>query len=131
MPVIDDCLRRAANRPLDLRLQTGVLTLRLRHFADQKDAAGCRTTAELWEKLNRTDAASLLTAARMWAVTGKVSGETADADRAMAKLTAAVAAGYSGMMALEKDKDFDGLRVRPEYQRMMETARKPVASPPK
>ena len=33
-----------------------MLTLRLRHFEKAKDAAGCRATAELWEKMAPTHA---------------------------------------------------------------------------
>ena len=57
--IIDDCLRRAEGKVVDPRLVPFVLDLRLRAFAKQKDAAGCRQTAELWEKLNRNDADSL------------------------------------------------------------------------
>ena len=45
--IIDDCLRRAEGKIVDPRLVPFVLDLRLRAFAKQKDAAGCRQTAEL------------------------------------------------------------------------------------
>src|SRR5262249_41587129 len=67
--IIDDCLRRAETKVVDPRWVAFVLDLRLRAFAKQKDAAGCRQTAELWEKLNRTEAADLYKSACLRAVT--------------------------------------------------------------
>ena len=90
------------------------MTLRLRHFEKTKDAAGCRATAEMWEKLKRTDAGSLYNAACWRAVTAaviehdpKTPGADAsrlareEADRAMAWLKQAVAAGYERRPAHE------------------------------
>ena len=104
--IIDDCLRRAEGKVVDPRLVPFALDLRLRAFAKQKDASGCRQTAELWEKLNRTDADSLYNAACFRAVTAGVlraddrtpdAGQQADAeaDTAMSWLAKAVAAGYN------------------------------------
>jgi hypothetical protein len=44
----------------------------LRAFAKQKDASGCRQTAEMWERLERKDADSLYSTARFRAVTASV-----------------------------------------------------------
>src|SRR5262249_54020857 len=69
VPVIDDCVQCAVGKVVHPRLLLGVMDLRLRHFEKSKDPAGCRQTAEMWEKLNRADDASLYEAACMRAVT--------------------------------------------------------------
>src|SRR5207248_9366403 len=69
VPIIDDCLKRAAGKSVPPRLILAVVDLRLRHYEKANDAAGCRQTAEMWEKLKRTDAGSLYDAARRRAVT--------------------------------------------------------------
>jgi hypothetical protein len=108
------------------------MEVRLRHFEKARDAAGCRATADTWEKLKRTDAVSLYTAARMRAVTAavirlaaKTPGADAarlakeEADRAMAWLKQAVAAGYHDAAQLVKDKDLDALRDRADFQKLL------------
>src|SRR5207248_4590569 len=67
--VIDECVRRSAGQVVHPKLIPNVMDLRLRHFEQAKDAAGCRATAELWEQLQRTDVASLYQAAGCRAVT--------------------------------------------------------------
>ena len=47
---------------------SGLADRRLDYFAEIGDADGCISTAELWEKMRRTDAASLYNAARYRAV---------------------------------------------------------------
>ncbi len=47
--------REAVGGAIPPRLIPGVMDLRPRHFEKTMDAAGCRATAEMWEKLNRTD----------------------------------------------------------------------------
>jgi hypothetical protein len=56
--VINECVQRAAGKVVDPHLHRGVRSLRLGHFEKTNSPAGCRQTAELWEKLNRerTDA---------------------------------------------------------------------------
>ena len=83
----------------------------------------CRTTAELWEKQQRTDAGSLYQAAVCRAVTAAVLKEanapgtdTArlakdEADRAMTWLNKAVAAGYNDVAEMKTGKDLDTLRA--------------------
>jgi len=130
MPIIDDCLQRAAGKVVDPRLIARVMNLRLRHFETAKDAAGCRVTAEMWEKLKRTDAGSLYTAACMRAVTAavlRVSDKSeaaakdgaAAADRAMAWLKQGVAAGYNDAVHMKKDTDLDALRDREDFKKLM------------
>jgi hypothetical protein len=116
VPIIDEYVRRAAGRVVDPRLVPAMIGLRLRHFEKAKDASGCRATAELWEKLGRADAGSLYNAACLRAVTAKVlratdtppgaADQTAgEADRAMAWLTQAVAAGSTDRATMERDKE--------------------------
>src|SRR5262249_21169113 len=115
VPVIDYCVRRATGKVVHPRLLPGVMYLRLRHFEKTKDAAACRQTAEMWERLNRTDAGSLYEAACMRAVTAAVFRAAdkspagarqadAEADRAVAWLKQAVAAGYNNAGHMKQDK---------------------------
>jgi tetratricopeptide (TPR) repeat protein len=129
VPIIDECVRRAAGKIVQPDLLPGVMNLRLRHFEKMKDAASCRQTAEMWEYLKRTDADSLFNAARMRAVTAAViradksseGGKQADAeaDRAMAWLKQAVAAGYKNAAHLKQDKDLDALRDRADFTKLV------------
>jgi tetratricopeptide (TPR) repeat protein len=130
VPIIDDRVRRANGQDVVPGLIEGVMDLRLRHFEKAKDAGGCRATAELWEKLQRTDAGSLYDAACFRAVTAAVlratdpSSDTAkeadaEADRAMAWLRQAVAAGYKNVAHLKKDTDLDALRDRADFRALL------------
>src|SRR5439155_1162517 len=47
VPLIDEYLARASGKLSDSEM----MDLRLRHFQLARDAAGCRATAEMWEKL--------------------------------------------------------------------------------
>ena len=131
--IIDDCLRRVEGKVVDPRLVPFALELRLRACAKQKDASGCRQTAELWEKLDRKDAGSLYNAACYRAVTAGVlraddrtphAGEQADAeaDIAMGWLAKAVAAGYDApqhLANMARDRDLDALRDRADFRRLL------------
>ncbi len=131
--IIDDCLRRAEGKAVDPRLVPFVLDLRLRAFAKQKDASGCRQTAELWEKLDRNDVDSLYEAACNRAVTAGVlraddrtpdAGQQADAEAniAMSWLAKAVAAGYDTpqhLADMTRDHDLDALRDRADFRRLL------------
>jgi hypothetical protein len=132
VPVIDECVRHVAGKALRPRLLQSVLTLRLRYFEKTRDAAGCRQTAEMWESLKRTDAASLYNAGCMRAVTAAVfraadtspaGGEQAnvEADRAMVWLKEAVAAGYKDAAHMKQDKDLDALRGRADFTKLVTT----------
>ncbi len=101
----------------------------LRHFEKTKDAAGCRTTAERWENLNRTDASGLYSAACYRAVTAAVLKATPgadatrlaeeEADRAMTWLKQAVAAGYKNTVHVKEDEDLDVLRDRRDFKELV------------
>jgi hypothetical protein len=84
----------------------------------------------LWEKLKRTDAGSLYGAACMRAVTAGVirardkseraaKDAAAEADRAMAWLKQAVAAGYRDAEHMKKDRDLDVLRDREDFKKLL------------
>jgi serine/threonine protein kinase len=112
------------------KAREAVLDTVLMHFQKTGDAAGCRATAERWEKLNRDDTNSLLLAARLRAATAavlqKAGGADAarrareEADRAMAWLKQAVAAGYTDAWYLEADPALaPPLRGRQDFKRLM------------
>ena len=130
--VIDDCLERAARKIVERRLIQGITNVRPRHFEKAKDADGCRETAEMWENLNRTDAASLYDSACRRAVVAAVLKRDPriaavdasrlavdESDRAMIWLTKAVAAGFKDAAHLAKDKDLDALRHREDFKSLM------------
>jgi serine/threonine protein kinase/tetratricopeptide (TPR) repeat protein len=140
VPVIDECVRRSAGKAVRADLLPSVMVLRLRHFEKAGDAAGCRQTAEMWEGLKRTDAVSLYNAACLRAVTAAVfraaddcpagvAEADAEADRAMAWLKQAVAAGYKDAEHMRKDTDLDALRGRADFMELvavLEGARDPL-----
>jgi tetratricopeptide (TPR) repeat protein/tRNA A-37 threonylcarbamoyl transferase component Bud32 len=132
VPIIDECVRRAAGKVVEPVLIPGVMDLRLRHFEKSKDSTGCRATAEMWEKLNRTDADSLYTGACMRAVTAavvwvdpKTPGADAtrlakvEADKAMDWLRRAVAAGYKDVEHMRKEVDLGALRGREDFKMLL------------
>jgi eukaryotic-like serine/threonine-protein kinase len=129
MPVIDEFLKQAPGTVAAPRLMPEMLDMRLRHFALLRDVNACRQTAEIWEKLGRTDAASLLIAARMRCVTAIVqntaSGADAkrhaveEADRALHWVQMAVAAGHTNAKELKEDPDLAVLRRHRVFQKLL------------
>jgi hypothetical protein len=128
--VIDDCVLRAFGKVVHPALLPNVMDLRLRHFEKTKDPAGCRQTAAMWEKLNRTDPESLYEAACMRAVTAGVlraadpspagaKQADAEAEKGMAWLKKAVAVGYKDAAHVQKDKDLDALRDREDFKKLL------------
>jgi tetratricopeptide (TPR) repeat protein len=125
VPIIDECVRRATGKPVHPLLIPWMMKLRLQHFQKTKDAAGCRQTAEMWEKLNRTDAGSFYNAASFRAITAALLAATAgadaarladaEADRAMAWLKQAVVAGYRDGPHMLADADLTALRGRADF----------------
>jgi len=120
------------DHPDTLQSLQAVAYPRLRHFASLNDAAGCRTVAEMLEKLKLNDAASLYNAACFRAVTAAVIKKDAripaaaaarlageEIDRAMAWLKRAVAAGFSDAAHMAKDTDLDVLRDRQDFQKLL------------
>jgi hypothetical protein len=130
VPIIDECLKRAEGKVVHPLMIPRVMYIRMLHFQKIKDAAGCRTTAEMWDKLKRTDIASLYDAACKWAITAAVTRATdkseraakvanADADKAMAWLRKAVAAGFQNVDLMKTDRDLDALRDREDFQKLL------------
>ncbi|HET6325364.1 MAG TPA: serine/threonine-protein kinase [Planctomycetaceae bacterium] len=129
-PMIDECLRLAVGKNVDSTVLVSAYDARLRIYEKAKDAASCRQTAEAWEKLNRADPDSLYAAACFRSVTASAiratdkslgSNRSADeeADRAMAWLTKAAAAGYKDAANLKKDHDLDSLRAREDFKHLV------------
>lgn len=128
IPVIDECLSRAAGPSAEASF-SDLADKRLRYFEQKGDANGCRATAELWEKLPCTDSGSYYNAARFRAVAAALyqSASKAEfvpladdqAERAMAWLKKVVAAGYKDAKALKTEKDFNSLRSREDFQKLL------------
>ena len=129
LPMIEEVVERAVRLKVQPDL-VGLLNNQRSYFQQAKDVAGCRKTAELWEKLRRTDPRSLYNAACYRAVTAAVLRASdkspaaaqearAEADRAMAWLKQAIAAGYNNVALMKKDSDLDALRDRADFQELL------------
>ncbi|HET6328473.1 MAG TPA: tetratricopeptide repeat protein [Planctomycetaceae bacterium] len=129
VPVIDECVEQVGGN-----VPSPVLALlvgsRIRYFQQTKDAAGCRDTAAMWEKLKRTDTVTLYNAACFHAITAAVfraaerSASTtreagAEADRAMECLKQAVAVGFKDTAQIKGDNDLDALRMREDFKKLV------------
>jgi Tetratricopeptide repeat len=131
VPLVDECVSHAGREDIDPGIVPGLMRLRLEHFEGAKDTDGCRATAEMWEKLRRTDAESLYTAARMRAVVAAVvrragagaglreEESVAEADRAMSWLRQAVAAGFHAAARLKSDRGLAALRDRDDFRTLV------------
>jgi hypothetical protein len=138
--LLDELIAKARTTPaVDPWLVPGAFALRARHFQKVGDPAGCRTTAEMWEQLDRTDAGSLYDAGCFRAVAAAVRAKaggadagrlaTADADRAMAWLARAVAAGWRDRGHMETDADLAALRGRADFRALVATLREQAPPP--
>jgi tetratricopeptide (TPR) repeat protein len=93
------------------------------------DVVSCRASAEIWEKRNPTDAGAIYDAACGRAITASLQAKSKepdatrlakeDADKAMAWLTKAVAAGWTNVAHMKKDTDLDFLRDREDFKKLM------------
>jgi non-specific serine/threonine protein kinase/serine/threonine-protein kinase len=131
LTIIDECVRLATGKVVDPGLIPAVLGVRLRLFAKNNDAAGCRATSEMWEKQKRSDAGSLYNAACWRAVTAGVIQATdrepmlrskdaaAESDLAMDWLKQAVAAGFNDVAHMKQDADLDALRSRDDFKQFV------------
>lgn len=130
LPILDDVIAKASTRPGENRrfILTALVT-RGKLYQKTGDLAGCRATMETFEKLNPADADGLYNAACFRAITAGVQAKTPgadaaklaqdDADRAMAWLTKAVAAGFKDHAHMEKDADLDALRGRADFHKLV------------
>ncbi len=97
---------------------------RERAAAKAHDVEACEATVQMWEKLNRTDAIGLYNAACYRAVCAAVMRDKKEdrageqADRAMAWLKKAVAAGYKDVEHMKRDQDLDALRDRDDFKKL-------------
>ncbi len=127
--ILDECLERAVGKHVHWDFRSAA-RLRLQYFQRAKDAEQCRRTAELWEKQRRTDAPSLYEAAACRAVTAAVlrekdrtpEGKTRsdeEAERAMAWLRQAVAAGFRDRDRLVGSEEFKSLSDRADFRELI------------
>lgn len=129
IPVIDEFVTEATRLPDDVELArglSGLISVRFSHFRASNDPAGCRATAAMWEQLGGTGPVNLYRAASMRAAASGLyrkanqpSEADADADRAMDWLNKAVAAKFSDLPLMAKNRDLDSLRERPDFQELM------------
>jgi tetratricopeptide (TPR) repeat protein len=134
LPRIDALLARAdsaaaAGKRLNPQLVPTMLSLRMQIHRAARDAAGCRATAKMWEQRGPKVADEMYDAACHRAVAAAVQARAkgdesarlaqADADRAIAWLTKAVAAGFTNRAHMEKDTDLDFLRSRADFQKLL------------
>jgi len=118
------------DHPATLNSQAGVARSLLQLGRGAEAAALVRQVAELWEKRNGTDANSLYDAACNRAITAaaiRASDKSpqgakqadAEADRAMAWLKRAVAAGFNSASHMAADHDLDDLRGREDFKALV------------
>jgi serine/threonine protein kinase len=130
VPRIDEWYQRGVSKNVSQRVLGKLINVRMRYFEKEKDAAGCRQTAEMWEKLDHPIAVALYNAACWRAITAAVLRATdqspegakqaeAEADRAMVWLRQAVAAGWNDTVHMMADQDMDSLRDRPDFKKLM------------
>ncbi len=119
---------RLAAECADSSVNPGVLVRRARQCRRDADPAGCRAACALFDKLGRTDAASLLDAARarslaagLWAKAGRAAEADADALLAVGLIGRAIAAG-ADKAGLAGDADFEAVRGRADFTRLLEHA---------
>lgn len=127
VPVTDEYVRRAKGIQRQWQLIMGLLELRLRHFERAKDAAGCRTTAEMWEEQKLTEGIPMWRAAVMRAVTAAVAKKDPkipvaeveeQSNRAMLWLKQLDRARGVSAEQLE-NQEFDGLRDRDDFKELV------------
>jgi len=128
VPIIDEFLKGAVGKSIRPDMIVRMIGFRMERRAT--DAAGCRAMAEMCEKLQPADATSRyniacilsITAARIRASDkseAAVKDATAEADRAMAWLKQAVAAGWKDAEHVKKDRDLDALRDREDFKKLL------------
>jgi serine/threonine protein kinase len=141
LPAFDDALRLAGEKEPDPAFARQVFGIRVRMCQLRGDAAGCRAAVGKIEALRKTDAESLYQLACYTArlsATVRAADATpagarqadADADRAMALVEQAVAAGYRDAR-LAQNPALEPLRARPGFAALAATARIPTAPPPR
>jgi hypothetical protein len=127
IPYLDGCVAQAGN-PANRVIVAKALATRLRHFQALGDPKGLRTTAEMWEKLGRTEPDHLHDSACFRAIASAAFAKgnqpeeaKAESNRAMAWLNKAVEAGFDDAEHLKREKDLDGLRGRDDFRKLIES----------
>jgi tetratricopeptide (TPR) repeat protein len=127
--LLDEVLAKA-NRPwVNPRVVLSAIGIRLQCCQRLGDVVGCRATTELLEKRNPTDVASMYNAACCRALSASLQAKAKDpdaarlakqdADKAMAWLTKAVAAGFKNATHMRNDTDLDVLRERADFKKLL------------
>jgi eukaryotic-like serine/threonine-protein kinase len=137
--LVDEMLAKADRVSVDPRLIPIAIGYRLRCCQKLGDVAGCRVTAEMWEKRQPGSAESLYSAASCRGVTAALQAKATDrdaarlakeeADKAMSWLTKAVAAGFKDLNHLKKNTDLDCLREREDFKKLLTGLEKTQAAP--
>jgi tetratricopeptide (TPR) repeat protein len=127
------------DHPDTLLIRLGVARCLVRLGRGAEAAADCRRASETWEKSGVSDAVGQYNAACFRAVTATALRAAdpspagarpaeADADRALAWLERAVAAGYRDAAHMAQDRDLDALRHRADFKGLLARL---GAAPPK
>jgi serine/threonine protein kinase/tetratricopeptide (TPR) repeat protein len=129
LPLIEELLANADRPEIGPRLIRDALGVRVQCYQQFGDLAGCRATVEMLEKRNPTGAIPMYNAACGRAVTAALQAKAKepdagrlakeDADKAMAWLTKAVAAGWADAAQTKKDTDLDFLRDREDFKKLL------------
>ena len=125
-----DMLLANVDRPGgNLLTESVTIAMCIQHFRRLGDVSSCRAAAAALEKKNPADAGSLYNTACCRAQTAaaqvQAGGPDAarlakeEADRAMALLTKAVAAGFSDASLMHQDADLDLLREREDFPKLL------------
>ncbi|HMP03090.1 MAG TPA: serine/threonine-protein kinase [Gemmatales bacterium] len=140
LALIDEFLAKGNWPGVDPRVVPFAIGLRKTLFSKAGDPVGCRTTAEMWENLCRTDAHSLFGAACLRAITAAVQAKTpgadaaqlaqADADKAMAWLQLAVKAGWTDAAQIKAGTELDALRDREDFKKLLAEVEAKAATKP-
>ena len=125
--LIDELLAEANGPAADLKAASLTIGRCFQHFRRLGDRAACRAAAERLEKRAPADPESLYDAAcyRALIAAAQAGGPDSarlaqeEADRAMALLTKAVAAGFTDVALLSRDADLDPLRDREGFHKVL------------
>jgi tetratricopeptide (TPR) repeat protein len=129
LPHVEACLANAAG--VQSAILTNAFGIRARLFAKAGDPKASRESAERWERLGAKDPDELCDGACIRAIAAaaflkanRPAEAKADADRAMTLLQQAVAAGFRNADHLAADSDFDALRDRADFKKLLESLRR-------
>jgi tetratricopeptide (TPR) repeat protein len=126
--LIDEVLTKGDWPGIDQQAVRYLIAQRFQCYQKLGDLAGSRTSAEMLEKRYPTDASSLYNAACCRAVCAALQAKSPGVDaarlaeehanKAMAWLTKAVAAGFEDAVHMNSDTDLDFLRDREAFKKL-------------